>query len=115
MTSCTISEAAIVLPTDAEMAVASDALKALAHPVRLKMFALIAADAGDSCICQIQDQFELSQPTLSHHATVLRKAGLIESRQEGVWMHHRPVPSAVESLVGLLSRLVPQVEAEVIE
>jgi ArsR family transcriptional regulator len=71
------------------------------------MLALIAAGDGDTCICRIQDQFELSQPTLSHHASVLRQAGLITSRQDGVWVHHSAVPSALESLVDLLSTLVP--------
>ena len=47
-------------------------LKALADPVRLRLLSLVAAHAsGEACVCDLNDAFPLSQPTISHHLKVL--------------------------------------------
>ena len=84
-------------------------LRALSHPVRLHLFQLIAASEGEVCICRIQDRFDLTQPTLSHHTSVLRQAGLIASRQDGIWVHLRVVPEALRDTIDLLTGLVETV------
>lgn len=63
-------------------------LKALAHPVRLRMVDLINRGGGDICVCEFEKHFELTQPTISHHLKILRDAGLIRSRQDGTWVRH---------------------------
>jgi len=63
-------------------------LKALAHPVRLRMVDLIRQGGGDICVCEFEKHFELKQPTISHHLRILREAGLIRSRQDGTWVRH---------------------------
>jgi len=63
-------------------------LKALAHPVRLRMVDLIRQGGGDVCVCEFEKHFELKQPTISHHLRILREAGLIRSRQDGTWVRH---------------------------
>ena len=51
-------------------------LKALADPLRLRMLSAIAADPrGESCVCDLADLAEVSQPTVSHHLKVLRTVG----------------------------------------
>src|SRR5438552_8018107 len=51
--------------------------KALADPVRLRLFSLIASFAGgQACVCDLTGEFDVSQPTISHHLKVLRDAGL---------------------------------------
>jgi ArsR family transcriptional regulator len=43
-------------------------LKALADPVRLRLMSLVASHAGgEACVCDLNDAFDLSQPTISHH------------------------------------------------
>src|SRR6476646_5516393 len=62
-------------------------LKALADPVRLRLLSLVAAHAdGEACVCDLNDAFELSQPTISHHLKVLHEAGLLERTKRGVWV-----------------------------
>ncbi len=63
-------------------------LKALSHPVRLRMVDLIRQNGGDVCVCEFEQHFELTQPTISHHLKILRDASIIRSRQEGTWVHH---------------------------
>ena len=51
-------------------------LKALADPVRLRLLSLVAShEGGEACICDLNDAFDLSQPTISHHMKVLHEAG----------------------------------------
>jgi ArsR family transcriptional regulator len=57
---------------------------ALADPVRLRLFSLVAA-AGEICSCDLQGPLERSQPTVSHHTKVLADAGLITGDKRGRW------------------------------
>jgi DNA-binding transcriptional ArsR family regulator len=64
-----------------------DALRALAHPGRLEVVAHIAA-RGPLCVCHLNEDLPYSQPTISKHLGVLRRAGLVESRREGRWVYY---------------------------
>jgi len=78
-------------------------LKALADPVRLRLLSLIAAHAdGEACVCDLNDAFDLSQPTISHHLKVLHDAGLIDRSKRGVWVYYRVDRRAVADLARLL-------------
>lgn len=81
---------------------AVDALKALAHPVRLEMVRMLAEGGGELCVCHLGEAFDLAQPTVSHHLKRLRQAGLVDSRKDGTWVHHRIRPEAMAGLAALL-------------
>ena len=50
---------------------------ALADPVRLRLLSLVAAHADrEACVCDLNNAFDLSQPTISHHMKVLHEAGI---------------------------------------
>src|SRR5215467_9690921 len=54
-------------------------LKALADAVRLRLMSIIASHpGGEACVCDLNDAFDLSQPTVSHHLKVLHEAGLLD-------------------------------------
>ena len=56
-------------------------LKALADPVRLRLLSLVASHAGgEACVCDLNDAFDLSQPTISHHLKVLHEVGAARPR-----------------------------------
>src|SRR5205809_3801348 len=75
--------------------------KALADPTRVAIVNSLAA-ADEVCVCNLTATFELSQPTISHHLTILREAGLVESRRRGTWAYYRLVPEAIDALRGAL-------------
>jgi ArsR family transcriptional regulator len=78
-------------------------LKALADPVRLRLLSLVAShDGGEACICELNDAFDLSQPTISHHMKVLHEAGLVDRDKRGVWVYYRIRPQALASLATLI-------------
>ena len=77
--------------------VLTDRLKALAHPVRLRMVEMIR-ERGEVCACEFEGHFDLTQPTLSHHLKALREAGLVTSRRDGVRSLHRIEPEAFRAV-----------------
>lgn len=95
--------------TSAELT-ASDAermaamFKALADPVRLRLFSKVAShQGGEACVCDIQD-VGVSQPTVSHHLKKLREAGLLSSERRGTWVYYRVEPSVLAAMAALLDQ-----------
>lgn len=72
-------------------------LKALADPVRLRLVSLVAT-AGEACACDFPSILGKSQPTVSHHLTLLVKAGILQREQRGKWAWFRVNESQMESI-----------------
>lgn len=80
------------------------AFKALGDPVRLRLFSLIASHAdGEACVCDLTGEFDVSQPTISHHLKVLREAGLLTSERRASWVYYRVSTDALDVLATLLT------------
>jgi ArsR family transcriptional regulator len=94
--------------SSAEAEELSTMLKALAHPVRLQIVDLLCRYGGQACVCDVEAQFDLSQPTISHHLKVLRQAGLIDSVARGVWVYYFTRPEALARLQAVLAGLNEQ-------
>jgi ArsR family transcriptional regulator len=78
-------------------------VKALADPVRLRLLSLVASHAdGEACVCDLNDAFNLSQPTISHHLKLLHEAGLLDREKRGVWVYYRLNTAALGDLAALL-------------
>src|SRR5687768_8877378 len=76
------------------------AFKALADATRLRILALLGGN--EVCVCHIHDSLGLPQPTVSRHLAYLRRAGLVATRRDGVWMHYaleRSLDSAIMRIV----------------
>ncbi|WP_459481994.1 ArsR/SmtB family transcription factor [Clostridium saccharoperbutylacetonicum] len=58
-------------------------LKALSDTNRLRIIDLLSC--GEMCACHILENFNFTQPTLSHHMKVLIDCGLVEARKDGIW------------------------------
>jgi ArsR family transcriptional regulator len=79
------------------------AFKVLADPVRLRLLSLIAAAPdGTACSCDLEAPVGKSQPTVSHHLSLLAEAGLITKQKVGRWVNCTVVP---ERLAGLRDAL----------
>jgi ArsR family transcriptional regulator len=79
-------------------------LKALADPVRLRLLSIVAShEGGEACVCDLNDCFDLSQPTISHHLKVLHAAGLLDRSKRGTWVYYRARPDALADLAALLA------------
>ncbi len=79
------------------------AFKALADPVRLRLLSLIAAaPEGTACSCDLEEPVGKSQPTVSHHLSVLADAGLITKEKVGRWVNCTVVPERLAQLRDVL-------------
>jgi len=66
------------------------AFKLLADPTRLRILSLIAnAAEGEMCACDLPVLAGKSQPTVSHHLSLLTDAGLLTREQRGKWAWFR--------------------------
>lgn len=86
------------------------ALKAVADPTRLKILRMLkqkgCCSIGKSegmCACDIEERVKLSQPTISHHMSILAKAGLVQAQKEGLWMWYQRNEKALKELGQALS------------
>jgi ArsR family transcriptional regulator len=78
-------------------------LKALADPVRLRLLSLIAAhEGGEACVCDLNDAFDLSQPTISHHLKQLHEVGLLDRDKRGTWVYYSVRREALVDLAALI-------------
>jgi ArsR family transcriptional regulator len=77
--------------------------KALADATRLRILGLLLA--GEVCVCDIHESLKIPQSRASRHLAYLRRAGLVETRREGLWIHYRlgtqadPVLAAISDAV----------------
>jgi len=55
---------------------------------RLRALMLLLAE-DELCVCELTFALEESQPKISRHLALMREAGVVESRREGIWMHYR--------------------------
>jgi len=60
--------------------------KALSDPKRLRIIEMLSC--GELCACKILEEFNVTQPTLSHDMKLLRDAGLLNVRRDGKWMYY---------------------------
>ncbi len=55
--------------------------KAMADDTRQKILLLLMD--GDKCVSEIAEAFDLSQPTVSHHLSILKQYRLVTSHRKG--------------------------------
>ncbi len=69
-----------------------DVYKALGHPVRLRILAMLST--GELCACQITAVLKLAGSTVSAHLSELRRAGVLVERKQGRWVIFRHADDA---------------------
>jgi ArsR family transcriptional regulator len=95
-TCCSVVDAPIDERAATELA---SAFHALADPVRLRLFSLIASQPeGETCACELVEPIGRSQPTVSHHLKVLYEAGLVDREKRGTWVWYSVRPDRLETL-----------------
>lgn len=82
--------------------------KALGHPVRLRILAMLRE--GPLCVCQMTGVVRLAASTVSEHLSELRRAGLVTERKDGRWVEYRLAEGVLEG--GMLEPVWPLVERD---
>jgi ArsR family transcriptional regulator len=65
--------------------------EALSDPIRRRILTLLLL-RDECCVCDLNEVLDVPQPKVSRHLGVLREAGVVLTRREGVWMHYRLHP-----------------------
>jgi DNA-binding transcriptional ArsR family regulator len=78
-------------------------LKALGDPMRVKIMSLLfGSAAGEENSGDLAAVLGLTESTVSHHLTQLRKAGMVESQRRGMNVYHRADRDALSALCAVL-------------
>ncbi|SJZ78340.1 ArsR/SmtB family transcription factor [Selenihalanaerobacter shriftii] len=61
-------------------------LKVLADEIRLQIIKLLSH--GELCVCELQEELDMSQPRISHHLRILKKNELVNTDRDGKWIYY---------------------------
>ena len=73
----------------------------LSDETRLRCLLLMARE-GELCVCELTHATGVAQPKVSRHLALLREAGLVRDRREGLWIHyclHPELPAWVRDVL----------------
>jgi len=81
--------------------VLQDTLKALSDPTRRKILELLKK--GPLSAGEIGEHFEMTGATLSHHLSILKKAGLVDDSKKGTFVYYEINTSVMEDILTWVS------------
>ena len=90
----------------------ANTFKSLDDETRLRILALLL-DVDDLCVCYIVDVLQLPQSTVSRHLALLKNAGWLKDRREGLWIHYsinRSLAPVQQFLLPVLGNFLPASE-----
>jgi ArsR family transcriptional regulator, arsenate/arsenite/antimonite-responsive transcriptional repressor len=90
--------------------------RALSDGTRLRILGLLLT--GEVCVCHIHESLRIPQPKASRHLAYLRRAGLVSTRKDGLWVYYRlaassdPILRIIQQAVANALRHVDAVETD---
>lgn len=83
-------------------------MQLLAHKERFGMADNHCCPPEVVCVCRILMVIDISPPALSHHLKILRRAGLVESRKQGIWTYYTICSGSITTVRDALAQLEPE-------
>lgn len=83
---------------------------ALADTTRLRLLNLLAG--REVCVCYLVEVLRMSQPKISRHLAYLRRAGVVQARREGKWMHYQLREPGDPETAGVLAAVLAALRRE---
>ena len=84
--------------------------RALADRTRLRLINLMSR--GEVCVCFFVEILGTNQPKISRHLAYLKRAGIVDARREGKWMHYRLATPPDEHAADVLRGVKVWLEAD---
>ncbi len=88
-----------------------DTLKALSDPTRRKILELLKK--GPLSAGEIGDHFEMTGATLSHHLSILKKAGLVDDSKKGTFVYYEINTSVMEDILAWITGFMGEKKDEI--
>jgi DNA-binding transcriptional ArsR family regulator len=82
----------------------SELLKAMAHPVRLRILDILGQ--GEACVCHLTAVLKRRQPYVSQQLMTLREIGLVSDRRDGLMVYYSLADERVEALLALTREML---------
>ena len=83
--------------------------KAFCDENRIKILKLLST--GEKCACVLNEEIDVTQPTMSHHMKILCDSGIVVGRKEGKWIHYSISPEGAKVAFQYLKELTDKKEA----
>lgn len=83
-----------------------DILKAISDMKRFEILQIVNCE--ETCICDFQDKFDVTQPTLSYDMKKLQDLGLVNSRKDGKWNYYSLNKEKLEEFYVTLGELLTE-------
>ena len=78
--------------------------KAIGEINRIKILEMLSS--GEKCACVLLENFNFTQPTLSHHMRVLMDCGIVKCRKEGTWIYYSLEETACNDTIKFLEEIL---------
>ncbi|WP_251552134.1 ArsR/SmtB family transcription factor [Neobacillus muris] len=88
---------------------AANVLKLLGDKTRLTMIAMLKL--RECCVCEFQEIFEMSQPSISQHLRKLKDAGMVKEERRGQWIYYSL--NQQSELYGLLEDILDHIPEQI--
>ena len=85
-------------------------VKAMADENRQRIMALL--QQGEMSVSELVEHFSVTQPTISHHLAILRRAHLVTIQHRGQWVYYKSNPDCVVECCNEILRLFPTNQEE---
>lgn len=79
-------------------------LKALAHPTRI--FIAEKLQEKSYCVCELTEMVQADTSTVSKHLTVMKNAGIIESRKDGTTVYYSLRCKCIMKFIGCIEEVI---------
>lgn len=84
----------------------ADVLKAMAHPTRLYILEILAK--GERCVCELNELIQADLSTISKHLSLMKQAGLVSDRKEGLKVYYRLVAPCLMNFISCIEKVISQ-------
>ncbi len=87
-------------------------LKAISHPIRLAVLEILRD--GEQCVCHMEAMLGVRQSRISQQLMVLREAGLVEVRRDGLNVFYRVLNPKIFEVLDAVCRATGQPKARLV-
>lgn len=91
----------LLITSEEDIRLASRSLKAMAHPLRLKILCILGG-TSETSVHDIVEQVGTSQSNISQHLSILRDKGILASRKDANKVFYRIGDPKILNLIGAL-------------
>lgn len=95
------AEKLVLITNEEDIFHASHSLKAMAHPLRLKILCILGGSSEIS-VQDIVEQVGTSQSNISQHLSILREKGILASRKDANKVFYRVADPKILQLIGAM-------------